>query len=529
MAAVAGQPPMAGPSRSFAELVSSVPQPLPEVVVPFRQPKYIDGEPFFSFSAEEVAKTAEPFRFSMVVKFLRQRPSLDSIHAFIRNRWGLSSLPVVSAMQRPRNIFIRMSSESDLHKALSRESCDIDGIPYRAFAWSPDFDEDFEPPTVPVWVFLPGLPPNFYHSSLLKMLTAPIGNYIRRDNPTKCATRTDGARICLEIDASQQPISHFWIGIPGMPRSRRQEILYETLPTYCLNCRCQGHNQSTCRNGGEKKQTVKGRKIWKPKAGNPSAKEDNVNGGLQITVEVSNSDNIEKRVEPFVGIVTAEQGEPSNPQLEHSKLVAAEALQSLEDTEKMQEESEKTALKEAVPVLVGEPIPMVDLSLDRHAQVDAAGPGIVCTSMTGLCEKNYKGMLLYSGAEVLGGILNSMDPEPVDTTLEHGKTGQISKAQPNPIIIEEIEEDDADDMVHDGPAMVSDESAPLCEEIERKTTCSDGQVCSDTDSEGPLEHLAKNNLVVSDSDIPSGLKRNGKGIKLRGSSRVVSKPSRLNL
>ncbi|XP_041017040.1 uncharacterized protein LOC121259500 [Juglans microcarpa x Juglans regia] len=259
MAAVDGQPSMAGPPRSYTDLFSTAPQPLPEVVVPFRQPKYMEGEEvFFSFSSEEILKTSEPFRFSMVVKFLRQRPSLDCICAFIRSRWGLSSMPVVSAMQRPRNIFIRMTNETDLHKALSRESCNIEGVPYRPFAWSPEFDEDLEPPFVPAWVFLPGLPPNFYHSSVLEMLTAPIGRYIRRDNPTTCATRTDGARVCLEIDASKEQISHFWIGIPGMPRSRRQEIIYETLPAYCLKCRCQGHNQKTCRYGRDQKPKEKG-------------------------------------------------------------------------------------------------------------------------------------------------------------------------------------------------------------------------------------------------------------------------------
>ncbi|XP_042962358.1 uncharacterized protein LOC122296621 [Carya illinoinensis] len=311
MAAVDGQPPMAGLPRSFADLVSIVPQPLPEVTVPFRQPKYVDGEVFFSFSSEELVKTAEPFRFSMVVKFLRQRPSLDSIRAFIRSHWGLSSLPVVSAMQRPRNIFIRMSNELDFLKALSRESCDIEGVPYRPFAWSPEFDEEIEPPSVPVWVFLPGLPPNFYHASLLKMLTAPIGKYIRRDNPTKCATRTDGARICLEINAAQKPISHFWIGIPGMPKSRRQEIIYETLPAYCSKCRCQGHNQRTCRYGSDKNQIVKGGKTWKKVTEKPSTKEGNVDGVLSLEAAVTNSETMDKSLVPFVGVVIAEQGETS--------------------------------------------------------------------------------------------------------------------------------------------------------------------------------------------------------------------------
>ncbi|XP_042979889.1 uncharacterized protein LOC122310071 [Carya illinoinensis] len=276
----------------------------------------------------------------MVVKFLRQRPSLDSIRAFIRSRWGLSSLPVVSAMQRPRNIFIRMSNELDFLKALSRKSCDIEGVPYRPFAWSPEFDEDVKPPSVPIWVFLPGLPPNFYHASLLKMLTAPIGKYIRRDNPTKCATRTDGARICLEINAAQKPITHFWIGIPRMPKSRRQEIIYETLPAYCSKCRCQGHNQRTCRYGSDKNQIVKGGKTWKKVTEKPSTKEGNVDGVLSLEAAVTNSETMDKSLVPFVGVVIAEQGETS-------KQAPQDQMQG---SEQLQGGSEKEVLREVVPV-----------------------------------------------------------------------------------------------------------------------------------------------------------------------------------
>ncbi|XP_035541522.1 uncharacterized protein LOC118344586 [Juglans regia] len=268
--AASGLPPMAAPARSFADLISATPQPLPEMEVSFRQPKIIDGELVFSFSTEEIAKLAQPFRYSIVLKFIRQRPSLDAVRSFIRTRWGLSSMPMVSAMQRPRNVFVRMANEMDFNKALSRESCEVNGVFYRPFAWTPEFDENHEPPCVPVWVFLPGLPPNFFQPSVLKMLTAPIGRLIRCDNSTICATRTDGARVCVEVDSSKTPISSFWIGKPGVPKSRRQEIVYETLPAYCSLCKCQGHNSRTCRKGDDKKKTAKSELKWVKQVSKPS-------------------------------------------------------------------------------------------------------------------------------------------------------------------------------------------------------------------------------------------------------------------
>lgn len=83
------------------------------------------------------------------------------------------------------------------------------------FAWALEFDEEYEPVCMPVWVFLPGLLPYLYHNSVLKSLTMPIGQFICSDNPTLCAIRTDGACVCSEVDASREPISHFWIEIFG--------------------------------------------------------------------------------------------------------------------------------------------------------------------------------------------------------------------------------------------------------------------------------------------------------------------------
>lgn len=168
-------------------------------------------------------------------------------------------------MRRPRNVFLQFSSESDFVKAMSRESCEVNGVLYRPFHWTPNFKEDEEPSCIPVWTFLPSLPPNFYHESFLKILTAPIGRFIHRHNPTCCATQVDGAILCVEMDAAKEHLSYFWIGAPGMASSLKQEIMYETLPAFCCKCRMQGHNSNNCRYG--KNQGI-GDKVWVQKIGN---------------------------------------------------------------------------------------------------------------------------------------------------------------------------------------------------------------------------------------------------------------------
>lgn len=133
------------------------------------------------------------------------------------------------------------SNEDDFLKAFACESCEVDGVHYRVFHWNTDFCEESEHSLVPVWIFLPGLSPNFYHETLLRSIVSPMGKFLRRDNSTKCATRMDGARVCIEMDASVDPITGFWIGTPQSPNSWYQEVEYETLPAYCQQCKVQGH------------------------------------------------------------------------------------------------------------------------------------------------------------------------------------------------------------------------------------------------------------------------------------------------
>lgn len=76
-----------GTGQSFADLVAAVPQPIPEMVLAHRPPKMVDEEVYFLFSSEELAQSAEDFRFSIVLKFLMQHPSLNVVRAFIHSRF----------------------------------------------------------------------------------------------------------------------------------------------------------------------------------------------------------------------------------------------------------------------------------------------------------------------------------------------------------------------------------------------------------------------------------------------------------
>lgn len=120
-----------GGRRLYVGLVSTMLKPVPNLSVLLHALKTIDGELYFQFSKEEISCLEESFKFSIVLKFLKQRPSLDAIRAFIRSWWGLEGTPMVFAMRCPCNVFIHISSKANFFKALSREACDIDGVTLR--------------------------------------------------------------------------------------------------------------------------------------------------------------------------------------------------------------------------------------------------------------------------------------------------------------------------------------------------------------------------------------------------------------
>lgn len=205
-------------------------------------------------SKEEFEHSAQPFKYSLVLKFMHRRPSLDHIKAFYRPRWGLVVQPVILAMANPRLVFVRLSNEEDFIKGFSREASKIDGVPYCVFQWSSNYVEDQEPSLVSVWIFLPGLPPNYYYESFLWNITLPRRQCFRRDNCTRCATKTNGARVCIKMDISKPPMEELWIGVPNQSTSWLQSVVFETLLVFCSHCCMQGHNLKTCTRNRRKNQ-----------------------------------------------------------------------------------------------------------------------------------------------------------------------------------------------------------------------------------------------------------------------------------
>ncbi|XP_018826667.2 uncharacterized protein LOC108995543 [Juglans regia] len=133
----------------------------------------------------------------------------------------------------------------------------MEGIAYRVFHWTPEFKEEEESPIVPVWISLPGLPPNYFHGSILKSIGGGFGRILKCDNATACVTHPEVAQIYVELDLSKPLQHHFWLGPPSSASSHYQEVVYESILLFCNWCRTQGHLEQKCVH--KKKSVEKGK------------------------------------------------------------------------------------------------------------------------------------------------------------------------------------------------------------------------------------------------------------------------------
>lgn len=117
----------------------------------------------------------------------------------------------------------------------AREGRVMEGNLFWLFRWTKDFDLRKESPLAPQWIFLPGLPMHLYHRDCLQIFATRFGRYLGTDNATLNRSRATGARICVEVDLTVDPIKGFPI-VLSCTRCIRQEAQYEKQGYYCMKC-----------------------------------------------------------------------------------------------------------------------------------------------------------------------------------------------------------------------------------------------------------------------------------------------------
>ncbi|KAK2662069.1 hypothetical protein Ddye_000643 [Dipteronia dyeriana] len=87
----------------------------------------------------------------------------------------------------------------------------MEGTSFRLFKWTKDFDLHKESTLAPQWIFLPGLPKHLYPCDCLPIFATRFGRYHGTNDVTLNRSRATGARFCVEVDLTVEPVKGFSI------------------------------------------------------------------------------------------------------------------------------------------------------------------------------------------------------------------------------------------------------------------------------------------------------------------------------
>lgn len=208
-------------------------------------PSFTDqGEPAAFFSPDEINTSCRPFDNAIVAKTPAGRPPYHDIRAHLMQRFRFKRDFTLSALDG-RHMLLRFQDHEDYLQVLLKDSLFIHGKPFWFSKWTLNFRPDEDSPVVPVWMDFPGLPPNFYISGMLQSIACSIGPVLQIHRNTTSLTRTDAARVCVQMDVSKKRPERVWVGVGS--NGFWQPIEYPTWPLFCPACRHLGHDASKCK------------------------------------------------------------------------------------------------------------------------------------------------------------------------------------------------------------------------------------------------------------------------------------------
>ncbi|XP_043725976.1 uncharacterized protein LOC122672581 [Telopea speciosissima] len=228
---------------SFANVVSRSIS-TPNIEVDLKKPSTFFDVPAVFFSKEEVVRSESPFHSTLIAKCSYGRPSLFDIKSHLQKMFFVQGDVVVSTLD-PRHVLLRFANHSDYVKVWMKELLHIQGFLLQFMKWISNFESGWESPFAPIWIFLPGLPIEFYQGNFLLSIVGTIGRVLKVDSAIINCTRTVAVRVCVELDLRAPVPSKIWIGCGG--DGFYQKVVYDNPPLYCEICCKLGHDSAVCK------------------------------------------------------------------------------------------------------------------------------------------------------------------------------------------------------------------------------------------------------------------------------------------
>lgn len=232
------------PRRTFAQALLLSKQ-RPKISIPLKEPGFTDlGEPAIYFSKADVQATIQFLSFALVAKCSYGRPAFADIKSSIMQCLKISADFIISKLS-PRHILLRFDNEADFMKVLIQKNLYIRGFLFRFFRWTPDFNFEADPPSVPVWIGFPGLPANLYHEDCIRSIAGNFGAVLRLHDKTLSLADTSEALVCIEVDLLAPRRERIWIDLDGV--GFWQKVNFNRAPVLCSFCHKLGHAADVCK------------------------------------------------------------------------------------------------------------------------------------------------------------------------------------------------------------------------------------------------------------------------------------------
>ncbi|XP_027101284.2 uncharacterized protein [Coffea arabica] len=237
--------------KSFSQLFTE-PTPSPIHVRPVTTYK---GEAAVIFSKQDAEKLAAPYRWVLVGKFSHGRPSLEEIRKIFTSLNLKDQISV--GLLDYRHVLLKCASEVDFNRIWMRGIWQLGKFPMRVFRWTRDFHGHKESSLAPVWVSLPSLPIHYFDKHSLFSITSLVGKPLFLDSATAAASRSNKARVCVEVDLLKPICTRVWISVEGEMRFW-QKIVPEEMPCYCSACWRLGCSVDECRKNSSEQHVTHG-------------------------------------------------------------------------------------------------------------------------------------------------------------------------------------------------------------------------------------------------------------------------------
>ncbi|CAI0411260.1 unnamed protein product [Linum tenue] len=170
------------------------------------------------------------WRSALVVKALGRSVSYTLMAKRLFGLWAKAGTIQVTSVKNGY-FLVRFTSGIDYERAVTGGPWLVGDNYLTVHPWSEDFNPyEHEISSTLVWARLLDLPIHYFHQVAVMKIGSRIGKPIRVDQATSTGSRSDYARVCVQVDITRPLLSQFTI------KGKKYFIQYEGLEKICLKC-----------------------------------------------------------------------------------------------------------------------------------------------------------------------------------------------------------------------------------------------------------------------------------------------------